>query len=90
MPGKHGQRVRDDRVRLNAADVLPADTSCYAYDGSLTTPPCTEGVKWYVLSKPVGLSAGQLQAFRVLYKGNFRPVQPLNGRVLAHMRTAMK
>ncbi len=48
--------------------------------GSLTTPPCSEDVRWQVLKTPVTLSAAQLAAFRKLYKMNARPVQPLNGR----------
>ena len=48
--------------------------------GSFTTPPCTEGVKWFILSTPVELSSEQIDAFRAIYDGNNRPVQPLNDR----------
>lgn len=67
---------------LNPADLLPASQSYYAFMGSLTTPPCSEGVRWQVLKQPVELSKGQLAAFRKLYPMNARPVQPLNGRSL--------
>lgn len=65
---------------LNVTDLLPATRHYYAYAGSLTTPPCAEGVRWHVLSTAVTLSPAQLQAFQALYPMNARPVQPLNGR----------
>jgi carbonic anhydrase len=54
----------------------------YRYQGSLTTPPCTEGVKWIVAAKPIELSAEQVDAFEAVYSGNNRPVQKLNGRIV--------
>jgi carbonic anhydrase len=65
---------------FDAAALLPADRSYWAFMGSLTTPPCSEGVRWQVLRTPVELSRAQLAAFRKLYPMNARPVQPLNGR----------
>ncbi len=65
---------------LNVADLLPATRSYYSYMGSLTTPPCTEGVRWHVLATVAQLSPAQLQAFQALYPMNARPIQPLNGR----------
>ncbi len=67
---------------LNPADLLPAAQGYYAFMGSLTTPPCSEGVRWQVLKQPVEMSKGQLAAFRKLYPMNARPVQALNGRSL--------
>ena len=54
----------------------------YRYDGSLTTPPCSEGVKWIVLTTPVQMSEAQIAAFKAIIHTNNRPVQPLNGREL--------
>ena len=54
----------------------------YSYDGSLTTPPCSEGVKWIVLTTPVQMSGAQIAAFKAIVHTNNRPVQPLNGREL--------
>jgi carbonic anhydrase len=54
--------------------------------GSVTAPPCTEGVTWYVLKTPVDISAGQIDAFAKLYPHDVRPLQPLNGRVVKESR----
>ncbi len=65
---------------FNPMVLLPRKTTHYAYQGSLTTPPCTEGVKWFVLNTPVEISKEQIAGFRSHYPKNNRPVQPLNGR----------
>jgi carbonic anhydrase len=57
-------------------------TGVYHYVGSLTTPPCSEGVSWYLRRTPTGLSASQIAAFTAVYDHNNRPVQPLNARTL--------
>jgi carbonic anhydrase len=69
-------------VNFNPADVLPADRAYFKFMGSLTTPPCSDGVRWQVLKHPVELSKKQIAAFRKRYKMNARPVQPLNGRMV--------
>ena len=60
--------------------LFPASLGHFAYDGSLTTPPCSEGVRWLLLETPVELGAEQLATLRSAHAGNSRPVQPLNGR----------
>lgn len=73
-------------TNINAASLLPAQHGYYHFMGSLTTPPCSEGVSWYVLKTPVEASAAQLKQLRTLYNHNNRPVQPLNGReVVEHI-----
>jgi carbonic anhydrase len=72
---------------FDASDLLPAQRGYYAFMGSLTTPPCSEGVRWQVLKTPVELSRAQLEAFRRLYPMNARPVQPLNGRKIEESMT---
>jgi len=67
---------------FNPADVLPANHAYFKFMGSLTTPPCSDGVRWQVLRTPVELSKRQLAEFHKFYKMNARPVQPLNGRVV--------
>ncbi|MCB9111125.1 MAG: carbonic anhydrase family protein [Anaerolineales bacterium] len=80
--------VKDAGVTINAADLLPAVQTTYRYSGSLTTPPCTEGVNWLVMTTPVQLSADQLSALESLFEGgNNRPVQPLNDRTLVEDNT---
>ena len=69
-------------VTLNPALLLPADLSVWRYDGSLTTPPCSEGVRWHVANHPVTASAAQIAAIHAIVRDNARPIQPRNGRVL--------
>ena len=64
--------------------LLPAQRGYYHYLGSLTTPPLTENVEWYVLPAPVTMSKKQIDAFLAHYRHNNRNVQPLNGRPLVH------
>ena len=80
LPKTEGNEMEVANVTINAADLLPADRNYYTFDGSLTTPPCSEGVEWFVLKTPVELSAAQIAAFGKLYQMNARPIQPLNGR----------
>lgn len=65
---------------VNPGGLLPADRGYWTYSGSLTTPPCTEGVRWFVLEQQVTLSRDQLRAFAALYKVNTRPNRDLNNR----------
>jgi len=60
--------------------LLPQARTTYRYDGSLTTPPCSEGVQWFVMTTPIALSGAQIGAFTTLFHGNNRPVQSLNER----------
>ena len=82
LPGTPGAAQRHENVTINAEDLLPASRRTCRYDGSLTTPPCSEGVRWLVLTTPVELSAAQIAAFRAIIHGNNRPVQPLGEREL--------
>jgi carbonic anhydrase len=83
LPKAAGAESHLEHVKVNVDDLLPKARTAYRYDGSLTTPPCSEGVKWLVMTAPVQLSAAQIAAFTAIVKGNNRPVQPLNGRVVA-------
>jgi len=65
---------------MSPAGLLPQDKGYWTYEGSLTAPPCTEGVQWFVFEEQTEISRGQLQAFGQLYKINSREVQSKNGR----------
>jgi carbonic anhydrase len=69
-----------DSVQIDVAGLLPADRGYYTYAGSLTTPPCSENVTWYVLKHSLTVSAGEIQQFSKLYRHDSRPTQPLYGR----------
>ena len=69
-------------MTINFANMLPSNRVAYTYSGSLTTPPCSEGVRWHVMQEPLTLSAQQLTALTAIYDGNNRPVQSLNDREL--------
>ena len=72
---------------VDAAALLPERRTTWRYRGSLTTPPCSEGVSWLVMTEPVTASREQIEAFRALFPVNNRPVQPLNGRRLVTDRS---
>ncbi len=82
MPRKAGPAKSVDQVALNARDFLPQDQSYYRYMGSLTTPPCTEGVNWYVMTQPVSVSADQVALLAKAVGHNNRPVQDVNHRLV--------
>jgi carbonic anhydrase len=67
---------------IDANAMLPMERTYWRYNGSLTTPPCTEKVKWLVMNTPVRISDAQIAAFTAIIKNNERPVQPLNARQL--------
>ncbi len=69
------------RVLVNGRDLLPDNKDYFRYMGSLTTPPCSEGVSWYVLQHPVQFSAAQIDRIGKLMGYNARPVQPQNHRM---------
>jgi carbonic anhydrase len=80
LPPTKGKEHVVDTVQFNALSLLPKDKGYYTFTGSLTTPPCSETVTWFVLKSPTQVSADQIARFARLYPMNARPVQPLNGR----------
>lgn len=65
---------------LQVSSLFPRDLAAYRYKGSMTTPPCVEGVSWSILKRPIELSGAQVAAFRKLFPLNARPIQPLGQR----------
>jgi carbonic anhydrase len=80
LPKEKEVETAVDSVSINIADLLPKDRAYYTFNGSLTTPPCSEGVTWFVLKHPSSISADQVARFARSYPMNARPVQPLDGR----------
>ena len=82
LPPEKEKEDAPGNVSIDAAELLPKDHAYYSFPGSLTTPPCSEGVTWYVLVHPSEISEAQVARFGKIYAHNARPVQPLNGRVV--------
>jgi carbonic anhydrase len=85
LPKMRGQKSEPaGGVTVDAAALLPGDRAHFAYDGSLTTPPCSEGIRWRVMRQPIEMSAAQISAYRSLpHLGHTnRPVQPTRGRAV--------
>jgi len=87
----HTPLVRNEPVvppglMVNILDAMPRDGSYYTYMGSLTTPPCTEGVTWYVMKAPVEISPDQVAIFGRIYPNNARPIQPASNRLVKESR----
>jgi carbonic anhydrase len=79
MPRQAGES--DSGATIELKDLLPRSTDDYfTYAGSLTTPPCTESVRWIVLQQPLQLSRSQILTFRAVFPNNARPAMPLGAR----------
>jgi carbonic anhydrase len=78
-----GQGERLEGVQVDVDAFLPEPGPYYRYEGSLTTPPCSEGVHWFIDEAPIELAADQIDAFAELLAPNNRPLQPTNDRVIA-------
>lgn len=82
LPKEKDKEEHLNNVQIDLAKLLPADRGYYTFDGSLTTPPCSEGVTWYVLKHPVTVTAAEIEQFSKLYRVNARPTQPLYDRLV--------
>jgi carbonic anhydrase len=79
-PAEEAEEETIAGVTIDADDLLPTSKRYFTYGGSLTTPPCSEGVKWLVLVEPIEMSQAQIDALANILHNNNRPVQSLNGR----------
>jgi carbonic anhydrase len=70
-----------DRL-INASNLLPSKKSYFSYMGSLTTPPCSEGVSWNLFLEPITVSKEQVEIFAKIYQVDARPLQPINDRTV--------
>ena len=84
MPKKAGESVHlTSENTVSAYNFLPKKQDYYRFSGSLTTPPCSEGVRWLVMKTPIEASAAQIKAFTdAMGSHTNRPIQALNGRVI--------
>ncbi len=82
LPATEGATNDPAGVTINALSLLPEQRTTYRYAGSLTTPPCSQGVAWMVMTSKIQLSAEQIAQYTTLFHGTNRPIQPLNSRVL--------
>ena len=80
MPLDSGDRVSIPAGLIDMNALLPKDQRYYQFMGSLTTPPCTEGVLWMVMKQPTPISREQIKLFTQIFPNNARPVQAINGR----------
>lgn len=81
LPSAEGPEQSFPETNVDPAKLIPSNLAYYQYEGSLTTPPCTEGVTFFILKTKMPISKGQLDAFPIPHS-NARPVQPLNGRTI--------
>jgi len=82
IPHEKGKEVAVASTSIDVTKLLPENRDYYTFQGSLTTPPCSEGVTWFVLKAPVKIADNEVAAFAKIYPLNARPVQPLNGRAI--------
>ena len=86
FPAKGTSETKVSGATVNLGEFLPPHRGYYTFDGSLTTPPCTEHVRWFVLKSPVQASKAQVQQFAARYPNDARPVQALNDRTVEETR----
>ncbi|MCH8883401.1 MAG: carbonic anhydrase family protein [SAR324 cluster bacterium] len=85
LPTEAGEERELEDVTINAKELLPRNRTHYVLSGSLTTPPCSEGVYWNVMKSPIRLSKGNIAKFGSIFSHNARPTQPLNNRLVVTM-----
>lgn len=86
MPLEKKMPVSPPNAIVDLNTLLPTSRNYYTYMGSLTTPPCSEGVLWLVMKQPVQVSPEQINIFSRLYRNNARPIQPSSGRLIKEGR----
>lgn len=82
LPMTKEKEERLDNVQIDVSRILPTDRSYYTFSGSLTTPPCSEDVAWFVLKHPAAISGNQIEHFSQRYDNNARPTQPVYDRII--------
>lgn len=80
------EEILAENIEIDVSELMPDSLEYFTYDGSLTTPPASEGVRWFVLKKPLHLTREQLDTIESVYYSNNRPVQPINARFVLTRR----
>src|SRR3954467_5695823 len=86
LPAEQGKEVNPAGETVDATQLLPSAQGYFTFSGSLTTPPCSEGVTWFVLKTPTEVSSSEVLSFARKYPHNVRPVQSVNGRAISQTR----
>ena len=81
LPTESGKAITL-KSRILASEMMPSNRDYYRFNGSLTSPPCTEGIRWVLVKTPMTASKEQIDALSTLTDHNNRPLQPTNGRVI--------
>jgi carbonic anhydrase len=82
VPAQKGEEEVHKNIQIDVSGLLPAGKGYYTFQGSLTTPPCSEGVTWFVLKQPVTVSEAEIVQFSRLYRHDARPTQAAYGRAI--------
>jgi carbonic anhydrase len=82
LPKEKEKEEAPEQVQIDLNHLLPADRGYYTFPGSLTTPPCSENVTWFVLKQTGTITSEEIAKFSSVYPNNARPIQPLNGRAV--------
>jgi carbonic anhydrase len=82
LPTEKEKEEALEQVQIDLTQLLPANRGYFTFSGSLTTPPCSENVTWFVLKQPVTISDEEISKFSNLYNNDARPTQPLDGRLV--------
>ncbi|GAB4569267.1 MAG: carbonic anhydrase family protein [Haliangiales bacterium] len=88
LPDETDEVIAPTGATIDASDLLPGNTTMFSYNGSLTTPPCTEGLDWHVMKHPIEMSSAQISAYQSIsgLSASNRATQPINSRtVLKHI-----
>ncbi|CDQ20152.1 carbonic anhydrase [Halobacillus karajensis] len=86
LPDEETSEERQLKGKIDLEAILPQNQTSLHYSGSLTTPPCTEDVKWVIFKQPIEMSKDQIQAFQQIFPDNHRPVHPLNDRTVKEVQ----
>jgi len=86
VPLVRNQVASPRNVAINPLQLLPEDRTYYTYMGSLTEPPCTEGVTWIIMKTPLLVTPQQIHSFGQIHNNNVRPLQPQGDRIVKEIR----